>query len=140
VKPLELVQQVYVSHASRDTPMLLELLADDVEWFEAEGHPYAGTGPWRGHEEVVRNVVDPINTDWIDYRTEVTDMLDAGETVVVLGRYLGRYKATGAQLDAKMCTVYTVRQDRIVKWRQYTDTYQFRSVMGLLSDVAPPPR
>jgi ketosteroid isomerase-like protein len=129
--PFEIVQAVYASHEVRDTPGLLELLADDVVWETAEHHPYAGDGPWRGHEDVVRNVVDPINHDWDDYVTEVEDILDAGDRIVVTARYRGTYKKTGRSLDAQVCVIYTIADGEIVRFQQFTDTAQFRFVIGV---------
>lgn len=129
--PLELVRAVYASHEQRDTPGLLELLAEDVVWETAESHPYAGEGPWRGHHEVVRNVVDPINNDWIDYVTEVDEIIDAGDRIIVTARYKGVYKKTGRKLDAQVCVIYTVKDGRIVRFQQFTDTAQFRAVIGV---------
>lgn len=129
--PLELVQAVYASHEVRDTPGLLDLLADDVVWDTAEHHPYAGDEPWRGHDEVVRNVVDPINLDWDDYVTDVEEILDAGDRIIVTARYRGTYRATGRALDAQVCVIYTIRDGRIVRFQQYTDTAQFRAVIGV---------
>ncbi len=128
---LEVVQAVYVSHQHRDTPGLVDLLTDDVQWYQAEGHPYAGEGPWRGPAEVVRHVVEPINNDWHDYRTSVDEILDAGDSVVVLGRYAGTYKASGRMIDAPVCTIYRVREGRIWHWQQFTDTAQIRHAMML---------
>jgi ketosteroid isomerase-like protein len=110
---------------------LVDLLADDVEWYTAEGHPYWGGRPWRGPAEVVAHVVDPVNSDWQDYRTRVDQLIASGDEVVTTGRYTGTYKATGRALDAAVCTIYTVREGRIVRFRQWTDTAQFRWVMGL---------
>ncbi len=129
--PLDLVRAVYSTHEERDTPGLLELLADDVVWDTAEHHPYAGDGPWHGHEEVVRNVVDPINHDWVDYVTDVEEILDAGDKIVVTARYRGTYKPTGRRLDAQVCVIYTIEDGRIVRFQQFTDTAQFREVIGV---------
>jgi ketosteroid isomerase-like protein len=118
---------------------LVELLDPDVEWFQAEGHPYAGKGPWRGPAQVVEKVANPINEEWDGFLTYVDEYLECGpETVVVLGRYKGRYTKTGRTIDAPVCTVYTVRNGRIVTWRQYTDTAQIRAAMDqpyLLTDL-----
>jgi uncharacterized protein len=132
--PIEVVQQVYASHENRDTPMLVDVLDPDVEWFTAQGHPYARTRPWRGVDEVVREVVEHVNDDWEGYATEVHEMVAFGDEVLVTGRYTGRFRATGRHLDAEVCTIYTVRASKIVRFRQYTDTAQFRAVMGLSMD------
>jgi uncharacterized protein len=128
---MEVVRAVYVSHRHRDTPGLVDLLTEDVEWHQAEGHPYYGGRPWRGPDEVVANVVDHINEDWDDYRTTVDEFIDAGDTIIVLGRYTGTYKATGGKVDAPVCTIYRVRDGKIWYWQQFTNTAAFRAAMHL---------
>lgn len=139
--PREVVAAVYASHEERDTPGLVDLLHPQVEWHQAEGHPYAGDGPWRGPDEVVARVATPINEDWDGYITHVDEYIEAGDRVIVLGRYRGRHKATGIAVDAQVCTIYTVREGLIVRWQQYTDTHQIRAaVEGRVdepSEVAP---
>jgi ketosteroid isomerase-like protein len=128
---LNVVRAVYLSHQARDTPALVDLLADDVEWHQAEGHPYHGGRPWRGPDEVVANVVDHINEDWDDYRTTVDEFIDAADIVIALGRYTGTYKATGGKVDAPVCTIYRVRDGQIWRWQQFTNTAAFRAAMHL---------
>jgi hypothetical protein len=128
---VELVRAVYASHEVRDTPSLLELLDDDIEWAQAEGHPYAGPRPWRGHDEVTRNVVTPINEDWDGFITRVDDIIDAGSRVVVTGRYTGTYKRTGRAIDAPVCVIYTLDDGKITRFQQYCDTAQIRAAMGV---------
>ena len=127
--PLEVAQAVYASHEARDTPGLVELLHPEVEWYQAENHPYAGDGPWRGREEVVDRVATPINEDWDGFITDVEEYIEAGDKVIVLGRYRGRHKSTGVTVDAQVCTIYTVRGGLIVKWQQLTDTFQIRAAV-----------
>jgi len=129
--PLQVVRGVYASHEVRDTPGLMELLADDVVWETAEHHPYAGAQPWRGHAEVVAHIVDPVNNEWDDYVTDVEEMIGTGDRVVVTARYRGTYKATGRSIDAQVCAIYTVRDGKIVRFQQFTDTAQFRYAVGL---------
>ena len=40
------------------------------------------------------------------------DFHDAGDTVVVEGRYTGTFKATGKSLDAQMCHVFKIRNGK----------------------------
>ncbi|HYF46795.1 MAG TPA: nuclear transport factor 2 family protein [Acidimicrobiales bacterium] len=130
-RPVDIVKAVYASHERRDTPGLVDLLDAEVEWVQAESHPYAGDRPWRGPDEVVEHVANPINEEWDGFLTHVEEYIDAGDKVVVLGRYRGVYKATGRAIDAQVCTVYTVRDGAIVRWQQYTDTAQIRDAMGM---------
>lgn len=126
---MEVVAAVFVSHGARDTPGLVELLADDVQWHTAEGHPYYGGRPWQGPDEVVEHVVNPVNGDWDNYQTRVDELIDGGDKVIMLGRYTGTNKATGRELDVPVCTIYRVRDGLIWSFEQYTDTAAFRRVM-----------
>ena len=130
-EPLEVVKAVYASHEKRDTPGLVELLHPEVEWHQAESHPYSGGRPWRGPREVVQHVANPINQDWEGFTTEVEEYIDAGDRVIVLGRYRGTHRRTGVALDAQVCTIYTVVNGLIVKWQQYTDTHQICCAVGM---------
>ena len=57
------------------------------------------------------------------------EMLDAGDTIVVLGRYKGSYKATGRALDAQLVHVWRVEGNKAVRFQQYTDTLQTARVI-----------
>jgi ketosteroid isomerase-like protein len=130
-REVDLVRAVYASHEVRDTPGLLELLSDDVEWVQAEGHPYAGDRPWRGHDEVTAHVVVPINHDWDGFITAVDEIIDAGDRVVVTGHYTGTFIGTGRAINAAVCVIYTLRDEKIVRFQQFCDTAQIRAAMGM---------
>lgn len=133
--PLEVVRGVYESHERRDTGGLVDLLHPEVRWWQAHNHPYANPlGPWVGVADVVAHVVEPVNGDWDRFLTRVDAVLDAGAEVVVHGAYTGTYKATGRSVVAPVCVVYTVRDGRIVEFRQFVDTAQLRWAMGLTDD------
>ena len=67
---------------------------DDIEWQQAQGLPHGGV--YHGVAEVRANIFDPLDRDWWSEFTAVPDeFLDAGDEVVVLGRYRGTAKQTG---------------------------------------------
>jgi ketosteroid isomerase-like protein len=134
----DVVSEIYDTHRARNTPRFGELLADDVVWHTAEGHPLRGDGPWIGRDAVVGQITNPINHDWDNYITEVQELIDAGDRVISIGRYRGVYKATGRPLDAEVCTIFTVRDGLISEFRQFTDTAQFRWAMGVDEAAANP--
>jgi uncharacterized protein len=53
---------------------------------------------------------------------------DAGETVISHGYYSGTYRKTGRQARAQFAHFFTLRDGKVVKFQQYTDTAQFREV------------
>ena len=58
------------------------------------------------------------------------DFHDAGDTVVVQGRYTGTFKATGKNLDAQVCHIFKIRDGKLVSFQQFVDTAQLQDVMG----------
>lgn len=69
--------------------------------------------------------IGAINT----FSTVPTTFIDGGDHVVVLGRYGGTMKASGATLDAQFCHVYHFRDGKVVTFQQYTDSAQWARLM-----------
>ena len=90
-------------------------------WEQAQGLPHGGT--YHGLDEVRRNIFDPLDVEWWDEFTAVPDeFLDAGDEVVVLGRYRGVAKETGKRLDVPFVHIWTIREEQAVRFRQFLDT------------------
>jgi uncharacterized protein len=117
---VELVKSLYDSFAAGDVPAVLQGFDENIEWTEAEGFPYGGT--YRGGAAIVENVFMRIATEWDGYAVTPDEFLDAGEKVVALGNYSGSYKATGKSMKVPFAHVWTLRDGKIVKFVQYTDT------------------
>ena len=67
---------------------------DAIEWQQAQGLPHGGT--YRGLAAVRANVFDPLDRDWWSVFSAVPEeFLDAGDEVVVLGRYTRRGEGDG---------------------------------------------
>ena len=64
---------------------------------------------------------------------------DAGERVVVEGRYRARYLPTGLDEDAQFCHIWGLRNGQITSFQQYVDTAHVRAVMGAPTLPAPRP-
>ena len=87
---LELVKTLYETFALGDIFSVLEQLDENIEWTQAEGHPYGGV--YTGHKEIMNKVFKKLATEWDVYRVEVDEYLDAGDRIVALGSYSGTYK------------------------------------------------
>jgi ketosteroid isomerase-like protein len=118
---VELVRRSYDAFARGDLDAVLADLADDVEWQQAQGLPHGGT--YRGRDAVRRAIFEPLDAEWWEeFSAEPAEFLDAGDEIVVLGRYRGRAKGTGKRLDVPFVHVWTVRGDEAVRFRQFLDT------------------
>jgi ketosteroid isomerase-like protein len=118
---VEIVKRSYDAFARGDMDGVLGDMDPDIEWHQAQGLPHGGY--YRGLDEVRRNIFDPLDAEWWDGFTAVPDeFLDAGEHVVVLGRYRGTAKQTRRPLDVPFVHVWTLRDEKAVRFRQFLDT------------------
>lgn len=124
---LDAVQRVYDAFANGDIPGVLGFLASDIEWTEAEGFPYGGT--YTGPNAVLEGVFMRLGTEWDGFAAVPDEFIDAGDTVVVLGKYSGKYKATGKSFQANFAHVWKAREGKAVKFLQYTDTLKVHEAL-----------
>jgi ketosteroid isomerase-like protein len=122
---------MYDAFARGDVPTVLAGLDPDIVWNEAEGSAYASGSPYHGPQAVVQGVFMRLGNEWNGYQVKPDKFIDSGDTVVVLGRYAGTFKATGQQIHAPFAHVWTFRNGKAVSFQQYTDTAQYNRVMGL---------
>ena len=124
-----LVQAIYAAFAAGDVPGVVSRMSPDIVWNEAENFPYADRNPYLGPEAILTGVFGRIGTEWDDFAAIPEELLDAGDTVIVLGRYHGTFRATGRVLDAQLAHVWRIEDGQAVAFQQYTDTLQSARVM-----------
>jgi ketosteroid isomerase-like protein len=73
--------------------------------------------------------------DWIqafgELRVEPEELIDAGDQVVVVAHLTGRMKASDALVDMRLAIVYTVRNGKIVRGREYATRAEALKAVGL---------
>ena len=116
------VRDAYDCFARGDLDGVVSALHPDIVWEQAQGLPHGGT--YHGVAAVRASVFDPLDRDWWDEFTAVPDeFLETGEgSVVVLGRYRGVARGTGKRLDVPFVHVWTLRDGRATRFRQFLDT------------------
>lgn len=120
--PVDIVKRSYEAFERKDMDGVLGDMAGDIVWEQAQGLPHGGT--YHGLDEVRRNVFDPLDAEWWDvFSAEPSEFIAAGDDVVVLGRYRGRAKGTGRELDVPFVHVWTLKGDKAVRFRQFLDTH-----------------
>ncbi len=117
---LDVVRAHYDASARGDLDGMLAVLAPDVRWTEAAGSAYAGT--YTGPAAVVDGVFQRIGAEWSSFAADVDELLDAGGTVVALGRYTGTHGATGRSMTARFTHVWRVADGLVVGFEQIADT------------------
>ena len=128
--PVELVRSI-IEGLERGNPQpLLQTLSDRVEWNEAENGPYWAGAALLGGEAIMTNVFARIQQDFQDLRLTVRRVVGCGNTVLVEGRYSAVSKANGQSLDAQVAHIWDFEDGKVIRWQQYTDTWQFAKVTG----------
>lgn len=124
---VDTVRRLYDAFALRDAPTIRRLFHPDIEWVQNEGFP--GGGRHVGADAVLNDVFATFRAEWAEWKAVVTQWLDAGATVIAIGEYRGTHKATGKSTVAAFAHVYDLREGRIVRFRQYTDTAKVAEAM-----------
>jgi ketosteroid isomerase-like protein len=128
---VRLIQDLYAAFGRGDIASVLGAFDPKIEWREAEGNPYQPSGkPWIGPESVLENLFVRLGSDWDRFAVHPKSFHDAGDTVVVEGRYSGTYKKTGKPLDAQVCHVWKIKGGKLTSFQQYVDTAKLQHVMG----------
>jgi hypothetical protein len=128
---VRLVQDVYAAFGRGDIPSVLGAFDAKIEWREAEGNPYQPSGKaWVGPQAILQNLFSRLGAEWADFKVHPSSFHDAGDTIVVEGRYTGRHNGTGKALDAQMCHVWKLRNGKVTSFQQFVDTARLQDVMS----------
>ena len=128
---VETLRAGYDAFAKGEIQKVLGLFDQKIEWHEAEHVTYWPGGPFVGPRAIVDGVFARIPQDFDNFTIDIRRMLACGDTVLVEARYRATAKATGRRLDAQVAHVWDFRDGKVVRWQQYTDTWQFAQVTGV---------
>lgn len=120
----ETIENVYAAFARGDGPTVIAAMDPAIVWNEAENFPYADRNPYIGPDAVAEGIFFRLATEWNAFQAIPAEFLDAGDTVVVTGRYRATYKATNVVLDSQFAHFWRLRDGKITAFQQYTDTEQ----------------
>lgn len=133
---VEFVRGLLAGAAGMDKQALVaalpELIAQacdpEIEWFEdpqrADGRVY------RGHEGV-RQSWEQWLDQWEDYGSEIERIVDCGDAVLVVAREHGRGATSGATVSARNHMVITLREGRILRYREFYEEAAALQAAGL---------
>ena len=131
---VQLAKDIYAAFGRGDIPTVLAAFHPEVEWRQAEGNPYHLDGSaWIGPQAVLENLFMRIGAEWNGFTVTIRTLHDAGEYVVVEGRYTGTYKPSGRKLDSQLCHVLRFQGGKLVSFQQYLNTAQLQRVMSTVT-------
>ncbi len=100
-----------------------------IEWIEPDVEGIQVCGTHRGPAAVIKEVFAPCRDGLDNFRLQCDQYLDAGDQVIVTGCFLGRGKDTGNELRAPFAHFWTLRNGKITRFQNYTDTANWLRAM-----------
>jgi len=122
----EIIEGAYASFATGDVPAALGVMADDIQWTEADGFPLVGT--YVGPQAVLEGVFMRLGEIGDDFAVVPEQFVADGDTVVALGHYAWKHKTSGAPAAVKMAHVWTMDDGKAVAFQQHVDTLRVREL------------
>lgn len=118
---VRVIEEVFRAFARKDFDALHGLLADDVT-FEIVG---PGGGPMAARAEGRECVIEAARGHFAqveDQRPEVLSVVAQGDTVVVVGKERGRFRATGREYEVHWMHQYRLEGGKVVRITEMLDS------------------
>jgi hypothetical protein len=121
----QLVKDAYAAYLRGDIAAILQMLDDDIEWQGVIGTegvmPQAGLRHGRAAvASFFQQVAD--TTDFMAF--EPAEFIAQGDQVAVVGSYKARLKPSGGMVSCGWVMVFTIRNGKFVRFREFTDSAQ----------------
>jgi uncharacterized protein len=115
-------RRLYEAFASRDVEALRDALADDFVGQVSGGMPLGVGGEHRGRDAMIRDVWSKVFATY-EINVDAERFYASGDDhVVAVGHYRGTVRASGQPIEASFAHVLTIRDRRIARLHQITDT------------------
>ena len=117
---VEIVRRSWQGYAEHGLPGLFEFFAEDINWRAIEG-AIDDAGEMNGIDAMRRYLGDWLET-FADITATPTELLDLGDDrVLAVLRVEGRARLSGVATELNYAVVYTLRDGKIVRGREYED-------------------
>jgi ketosteroid isomerase-like protein len=118
---VKVVQQAYQDFQAGNIQGVLSQMASDVEWQLPAIANVPISGLRRGSGQVAE-FFSTLAEDQEPVVFEPREFISQGDNVVALGHYKWNVKKTGRQFESDFVHVFTVRDGRIARFREYMDS------------------
>ncbi len=122
----KLVKNFYDSFKKTKDPVYSHFCHDNIEWITMDGMPNGGR--YVGLQSVFEEYFPNMLSNFEEFHAESTEFLCIDDKVIVFGRYRGQTKI-GKNFIAPFCHLYTIRDNKISQFKQYTDTQIINEAM-----------
>lgn len=117
---IEVIKELYRAFRERNYNAFLSICTEDLEWIQNEGFP--GGATYKGASAVITGVFQANNDKWSGFAYHIEEILDAGNSVIVIGKYSGRDRISGKSMSAAAAHIYDLREGKVCRFRMFADT------------------
>jgi ketosteroid isomerase-like protein len=125
---IDLVMEGLEAFLSGNVGRALELAHPDVTTFRAPPLPDAQT--YEGRRGIVEAYLD-WTTDFEDFQVSPQEVLGTGDVVVVEARQRGRGRSSGAPVEGRFWSVYTVEGGKVSRWEIFSSRREALESAGI---------
>lgn len=122
---IDLIKKFYALFGKQDRTFL-ELCHDDIEWAVMKNMPNGGTHV--GKKGVFDGYFPKMFSNFAEFHVSTDEFTAIHDKVIVLGTYHITSKSK-RKFDAPFAHIYTIKDNKIAKFRQYTDTAEIQKAI-----------
>lgn len=130
---IDLIKQFYEYLGTNDKESYMKLCDDNMEWI-ATRDATEGVGKCSGKKTIFDEYLPMFYSRFKEFHGVPEEFLDAGENVVVLGKYHIVSK-TDENFKSSFAQIFTVRDGKIIRFRNYADSATIQRALPQYSDV-----
>ena len=120
---LEILKQGYKDFAAGNIEAAVSNWSNDIVWEECIGLPFVkGDGKYIGVQAVITEILAPIPELYDNFHIDISDFVDGGDRIVMVGHYAGTWKATGKKFKANATHTWTFKNGKATHFIQAVDT------------------
>jgi ketosteroid isomerase-like protein len=127
---IEIVRRNYEAFAQDGFDRWMEHWSDDLD-YRPDKDGVDDPGPIHGKSAMRKHIGDWIDT-FDDFWFQPVELIDAGDdTVVAVERFGGRAKLSGVETNQTSGVVFTIREGKIARCREYATRAEALEAAGL---------
>ncbi len=125
---VDLVKEFYLQFRNQSKQSYMDLIDDNVEWITMEYMPNGGK--YIGKSDVFEKYFPAMLSNFKEFHASADEYLSMeNDNVLVLGSYTVKPKKNIKDIKIPFAHIYKIRNNKIHKFRQYTDTAKFQKVL-----------
>lgn len=115
----ELIRKFYDAFKNKDMKVIDQICDEKIEWNTLKGMPHGGK--YVGLKAIFEDYFPKMLSNFNEFHAIPQEYLESKDHVIVIGRYQGISK-TDKKFDVPFSHIYEIKNNKILKFRQFTDT------------------